>query len=64
MLFSTDAPFLPSLGRRWLCGPGSIRLAHTDEERIERSELEAARELYRGWVREQVGARAAEAATS
>lgn len=55
--FSTDAPFLPSLGRRWLCGPGSIRLAHTREERISQAELEHARDLYRGWLHERLGAR-------
>jgi acetylornithine deacetylase len=64
VLFSTDAPFLPSLGRRWLCGPGSIRLAHTEEERIERSDLERARELYRSWTVERLGVRAAEEASS
>ena len=56
--------FLPSLGRRWLCGPGSIRLAHTEEERIERSDLERARELYRSWTVERLGVRAAEEASS
>ncbi len=64
VLFSTDAPFLPSLGRRWLCGPGSIRLAHTDEERIAISDLETARELYHGWVLDRVGVRQEEVASS
>ena len=64
VLFSTDAPFLGALGRRWLCGPGSIRLAHTEQECIAVSELETARELYRGWVHDRVGASRAEVASS
>jgi acetylornithine deacetylase len=48
--FSTDAPFLRSLGDRYLLGPGSIRDAHTDVERITGSELEAARDIYADWV--------------
>lgn len=39
--FGTDAPHLPRWGRPLLCGPGSIDLAHTSEERIEVSEIEA-----------------------
>lgn len=39
--FGTDAPHLTRFGRPLLMGPGSIDLAHTDEERIGLAELEA-----------------------
>ncbi|MEM9379292.1 MAG: M20/M25/M40 family metallo-hydrolase [Planctomycetota bacterium] len=38
--FGTDAPHLRRWGTPLLMGPGSIDLAHTDDERIETSEIE------------------------
>lgn len=44
--FTTDIPYLSSWGKALLLGPGSILDAHTDRERVSRSELLAAVELY------------------
>ena len=49
--FTTDIPaFNGSWGQPFLIGPGSIRLAHTAEERIRKSELTEAVELYKQLV--------------
>lgn len=40
--FGTDAPYLPHWGKPVLFGPGSIRDAHTEHERIAKKDLEAA----------------------
>ncbi len=40
--FTTDIPLLSSWGRPLLFGPGSIVVAHTEDEHVEISELEAA----------------------
>lgn len=37
--FGTDLPFLASWGEGFLLGPGSIRVAHTDHEQVEKREL-------------------------
>jgi acetylornithine deacetylase len=42
--FTTDIPFLEAWGRPLLFGPGSITLAHTDDESVEIRELEEAAE--------------------
>jgi acetylornithine deacetylase len=44
--FGTDIPYLTSWGQPLLLGPGSIRDAHTDHERISKRELSEAVELY------------------
>ena len=44
--FTTDVPYLSNWGKPLLLGPGSILVAHTDEERIAKSELESAIDLY------------------
>ena len=44
--FTTDLPHLTRWGRPLLLGPGSIRVAHTDHERVAKAELERAVELY------------------
>jgi acetylornithine deacetylase len=44
--FTTDIPYLTSWGKPLLLGPGSILDAHTDHERISKSELSRAVELY------------------
>jgi acetylornithine deacetylase len=45
--FTTDVPLLTRWGRPLLVGPGSIHVAHTDEEHIAIEELHQAVNLYR-----------------
>ena len=46
--YTTDIPvFGPSWGQPFLLGPGSIHLAHTDRERVPKSDLLEAVKLYR-----------------
>ena len=44
--FTTDIPYLSRWGKALLLGPGSILDAHTDHERISKTELSRAVELY------------------
>jgi len=44
--FTTDIPYLPNWGTPLLLGPGSILDAHTAHERIRKTELTGAVELY------------------
>ncbi|MGI8732102.1 MAG: M20/M25/M40 family metallo-hydrolase [Pyrinomonadaceae bacterium] len=44
--FTTDIPYLSRWGKALLLGPGSILNAHTDQERVSKSELLKAVELY------------------
>lgn len=44
--FGSDAPQLKCFGRKILCGPGSILVAHRDEEHIMLSDLKAAAASY------------------
>ena len=44
--FGSDAPQLKRFGRKMLCGPGSILVAHRDNEHILLSDLETATENY------------------
>ncbi|HLK34409.1 MAG TPA: M20/M25/M40 family metallo-hydrolase [Terriglobales bacterium] len=44
--FTTDIPALTSWGEPLLVGPGSIHVAHTEREHIEKSQLTAAVDLY------------------
>jgi acetylornithine deacetylase len=37
--FGTDLPWLAPWGERFLIGPGAIRVAHTDEERVAKADL-------------------------
>ncbi len=50
--YSTDLPSLTRWGRPLLLGPGSIRVAHTDQECVRKSELLHAVELYTRLVKE------------
>jgi acetylornithine deacetylase len=51
--FTTDIPaFGGAWGRPFLLGPGTIHLAHTDEERIRKSEIVDAVEIYKNLVRQ------------
>ena len=44
--YTTDVPLLGSWGTPLLVGPGSIHVAHTDEEHVAIDELRAAVDLY------------------
>ena len=44
--FTTDVPFLTRWGTPLLVGPGSIHVAHTDEEHVAIADLQAAVDLY------------------
>jgi acetylornithine deacetylase len=44
--FTTDIPSLPNWGEPLLFGPGSIHVAHTDRECIEKAQLTHAVEMY------------------
>jgi len=49
--YTTDVPLLPRWGKPLLVGPGSIHVAHTDEEHLSIDELTAAIHLYESIVR-------------
>ncbi|MFN2576739.1 MAG: M20/M25/M40 family metallo-hydrolase [Pyrinomonadaceae bacterium] len=49
--FTTDIPYLSNWGQPLLIGPGSILVAHTDHERVEKSELLSAVDIYVDLVR-------------
>ncbi len=44
--FATDIPSLSAWGRPFLIGPGTIHVAHTDNERVPKAELVDAAEIY------------------
>ena len=44
--FGSDAPQLKCFGRKILCGPGSILVAHRDDEHVMLSDLKAAADSY------------------
>jgi acetylornithine deacetylase len=48
--FATDVPALPAWGNPFLFGPGSIHVAHRDDEYVELAELHAAAERYERMV--------------
>jgi acetylornithine deacetylase len=50
--FTTDIPFLDKWGRPLLIGPGSIHVAHTNQEHVQISELHEAVHLYERLARE------------
>ena len=51
--FTTDIPaFGDNWGKPYLIGPGSIHVAHTDEERIPKDELLAAVQIYKRMVKQ------------
>jgi acetylornithine deacetylase len=49
--YTTDVPFLGRWGRPLLLGPGSIHVAHTDDEHLSVDELRHAVDLYVGLAR-------------
>jgi acetylornithine deacetylase len=51
--YATDIPtFNGSWGQPFLLGPGTIHVAHTDEERIAKSEIVEAIQIYQNMVRQ------------
>ena len=44
--YASDLPFYAGWGRRFQLGPGTIRVAHTDAERIRKADLHRGVELY------------------
>jgi acetylornithine deacetylase len=44
--FTTDVPLLDRWGTPLLCGPGSIRVAHTSDEHVRLADLESAVDRY------------------
>lgn len=53
--YTTDVPLLTNWGAPLLAGPGSIHVAHTDEEHVTIDELRAAVELYERLARHLLG---------
>ena len=53
--YATDVPNLSNWGTPYLLGPGTIHVAHTDDESVEIAELERAVELYVRLARKAVG---------
>src|SRR5262249_31610131 len=49
--FTTDIPALTNWGQPILIGPGSIHVAHTEDEYVEKRQLNEAVELYCGIAR-------------
>lgn len=49
--FATDIPAMPSWGTPYLFGPGSIHVAHRDDEHVKVADLEAAVDAYERIVR-------------
>ena len=44
--FGSDAPHLTNFARRMICGPGSIKVAHRDDECVSLREIDEAIEIY------------------
>lgn len=55
--FASDLPFHTTWGERYQLGPGSIRVAHTGEERIAKAELLQGVELYAKLARDLMAGR-------
>jgi acetylornithine deacetylase len=53
--FTTDIPALSNWGQALLIGPGSIHVAHTDREYVEKKQLQEAVDLYCSLAKQLVG---------
>ncbi|MGQ0713900.1 MAG: M20/M25/M40 family metallo-hydrolase [Gemmatimonadaceae bacterium] len=62
--YATDVPVLTAWGTPYLFGPGSIRVAHRDDEHVEVDELRAAVGAYERLVTAALAHRGAEDGTS
>jgi acetylornithine deacetylase len=55
--FTTDVPaFANAWGQPFVLGPGSIRVAHTAEERVAKAQIERAMQIYEQMVRQLLAA--------
>ena len=54
--YATDIPKLGNWGKPYLFGPGSIHLAHRDDEHIRVNELRAAADAYVGIAKKALAA--------
>jgi acetylornithine deacetylase len=52
--YTTDVPFLTRWGTPLLVGPGSIHVAHTDDEHLAIDEMTAAIQLYQSLVKQLI----------
>ena len=55
--FATDIPAMPAWGTPYLFGPGSIHVAHRDDECVDIAELTAAVDTYERLVRQLTAAK-------
>jgi acetylornithine deacetylase len=55
--FTTDIPALSNWGQPLLIGPGSIHVAHTERECVEKNQLVEAVDLYVALARKVMGTR-------
>lgn len=53
--YATDVPNLGNWGTPYLLGPGSIHVAHTDDEHVDVAELDRAVELYERLAKDALG---------
>jgi acetylornithine deacetylase len=61
--FTTDVPsFDGAWGQPFVLGPGSIHVAHTSEERVEKRALAEAAQIYQRMVRQLLAAHESSAA--
>ena len=60
--YGSDLPHLTSWGTGYQLGPGTIKLAHTDEERIRKADLHRAVELYVALARQLIAQTESQAA--
>jgi acetylornithine deacetylase len=60
--FGTDVPYLQGFGRPLLLGPGSILDAHSDQEKIEKSQLQESVGIYKMLVKRLLSERGPEGA--
>ena len=44
--FTTDIPHMPNWGKPLLLGPGSILVAHTNDEFVLKADLTRAKQIY------------------
>jgi acetylornithine deacetylase len=53
--YTTDVPLLTRWGKPVLIGPGSIHVAHTDEEHLAIDEMMSAVQLYESLAKQLLG---------
>ena len=53
--FGSDAPHLSNFGHKAICGPGTIRVAHRDDEYVLARDLEIAADQYVRMYQQLIG---------